>query len=149
MKCRNSEGDSNMNVDKALDLLKREGYKYTGKREEMIRIFAHQKRYMAAKEMLDFMKDEFPGLSFDTIYRNLSLFSALGIIEETELNGERKYRFHCSETTKHHHHFICLSCGKTKQMKICPLEEMIEPSEGFTITGHKFEIYGYCSGCEM
>lgn len=138
-----------MNVAKALDLLKQEGYKYTGKREEMIRIFANQKRYMAAKELLDLMKDEYPSLSFDTIYRNLSLFSELGIIEETELNGERKYRFHCGEAINHHHHLICLGCGKTKHLKLCPLEEMVGSSEDFTITGHKFEIYGYCSICKV
>ncbi|RKD23962.1 transcriptional repressor [Ammoniphilus oxalaticus] len=138
-----------MNVNKAIDLLKQEGYKFTDKREELIRIFAKQKRYMTAKEVLDFMKDAFPSLSFDTIYRNLSLFSELGIIEETELNGERRYRFQCSGADEHHHHVICLSCGKTKHLEACPLEKMVEPSDDFVITGHKFEIYGYCKTCEI
>lgn len=136
-----------MNVDQALDLLKTEGYKYTGKREEMIRIFAKEKRYMSAKDLLDLMKDEYPNLSFDTVYRNLSLFSDLGILEETELNGERKYRFQCSEMS-HHHHLICLRCGKTKHLKACPLDGMLGNPDDFTITGHKFEIYGYCNQCD-
>src|SRR5699024_8257974 len=109
-------GDSQMDVNKAIDFLKQKGYKYTDKREEMIQIFARQKRYMSAKEVLDLMKEEFPNLSFDTIYRNLSLFSELGIIEETELSGERKYRFQCSDADPHHHHVICLGCGKTRHL---------------------------------
>ncbi len=135
-----------MNVDQALETLKQEGYKYTGKREEMIRIFAAQKRYMSAKELLDHMKDEYPNLSFDTIYRNLSLFTELGILEETELSGERKYRFQCSDD-HHHHHLICLTCGKTKHLRACPLDGMLGAPDDFTITGHKFEIYGYCNEC--
>jgi Fur family zinc uptake transcriptional regulator len=137
-----------MNVDAALEILKEEGYKYTGKREEMIRIFAKEKRYMSAKDLLDFMKEEYPNLSFDTIYRNLSLFSELGILEETELSGERKYRFQCSES-HHHHHLICMNCGKTKHLKACPLDGMLGTPEGFVITGHKFEIYGYCQDCHV
>lgn len=104
---------------------------------------------MTAKEVLDFMKDEFPNLSFDTVYRNLSLFSELGIIEETELNGERRYRFRCVDADDHHHHVICLRCGKTKHLDACPVENMLPPTADFTITGHKFEVYGYCNNCAM
>lgn len=136
-----------MNVEQALEQLRQEGYKYTGKREDMIRHFASEKRYMSAKELLELMKEGYPNLSFDTIYRNLTLFSELGILEETELNGERKYRFHCSET-HHHHHLICLKCGKTKQVEGCPLQSTLDGPDGFMITGHKFEIYGYCQTCQ-
>ncbi|MBP1933134.1 Fur family transcriptional regulator [Ammoniphilus resinae] len=136
-----------MDVDQALELLKDQGYKYTGKREEMIRVFAKEKRYMSAKEILDYMKPDYPNISFDTIYRNLSLFTELHILEETEFNNERKYRFSCAHKD-HHHHLICLRCGKTKHLKLCPLDGLLGDPDDFTITDHKFEIYGYCQQCE-
>lgn len=136
-----------MRVEEALSILKEKGYKYTGKREDMIRIFAREERYISAKELLEYMKADYPGLSFDTIYRNLSLFEELNILEFTELSGERIFRLSC-DTDSHHHHLICTICGKTKEIHACPMESIISKPTGFTITGHKFEIYGNCEECE-
>lgn len=135
-----------MDVNQALAILKKNGYKYTGKREKMVNIFQEQGRYLTAKECLDLMQEEYPGISFDTVYRNLSLFETLGLVEATEWDGERRYRFHCGDDT-HHHHLICTSCGRTQMIKVCPMQAMLGKPENFRITGHKFEIYGICSEC--
>lgn len=136
-----------MDLHQALDVLKRNGYKYTGKRETMVNIFQEQKRYLTAKECYHYMQEKYPGVSFDTVYRNLSLFEALGIIEATEWDGERRYRFHCG-SDRHHHHVICTECGRTEIIQACPMNAIIRKPQNFQITGHKFEIYGICSECE-
>lgn len=136
-----------MNLQSALERLKEHGYKYTGKRESMVEIFERERRYLSAKDILDLMQKDYPTLSFDTIYRNLSLFEQLEILEATEWDGERKYRLHCGGEA-HHHHVICTECGKTKTIEICPMN-VVGELDNFEITGHKFEIYGKCSQCVM
>ncbi|MRX71280.1 transcriptional repressor [Bacillus lacus] len=135
-----------MNVQQALQLLKEEGYKFTNKREDMLDLFAQSDKYLTAKEVQETLKEDYPGLSFDTIYRNLSIFADLGILESTELSGEKHFRFTCS-VNHHHHHFICLTCGKTKEIELCPMDRLRDSLQGYDVSGHKFEIYGTCPQC--
>ncbi|WP_026692880.1 Fur family transcriptional regulator [Peribacillus kribbensis] len=135
-----------MNLTQAMDILKEHGFKHTGKRKQMLELFAVKNKYLTAKDVLEHMKKDYPGLSFDTIYRNLSMFAELRIFEMTELSGEKHFRFACSKD-HHHHHFICLDCGITKQIATCPMNELQADLKDYDISGHKFEIYGKCPDC--
>ena len=135
-----------MNAARAWEILKDNGYKKTDKRELILDMFAATEKYLTARDLLSVLKKDFPGMSFDTIYRNLSTFVELDILEETELNGERIFRMHC-ESDHHHHHFICRNCGKVKELSICPMEMLGEKLPGYAVEAHKFEIYGKCPDC--
>ncbi|SDK06849.1 Fur family transcriptional regulator [Sediminibacillus albus] len=136
-----------MNTEEALKVLKEKGYKYTKKRKDILSYFVNADGYRSAKDLLQFMEPSYPGISFDTIYRNLHLFGRLSILEATELNGEKHFRISC--VSHHHHHFICKQCGVTKEIDTCPMESVTGELSNFVIEGHKFEIYGRCPACQV
>lgn len=135
-----------MKIDEALSILKDAGYKYTDKRAVIINYFANEDRYRTAKDLLAHMEPDFEGISFDTIYRNLHLFDKLGILESTELDGEKHYQMRCVH--HHHHHFICKICGITKEIDRCPMDNLQDELKQFIIEDHKFEVYGHCPDCQ-
>lgn len=135
-------------VEKLMSLLKENGYKYTDKRKSMIELLVKEDRYINAKYVSEKLSVEYPGLSFDTIYRNLNTYVDLEILEVTEINGERFFKLSCLNKEHHHHHHICLNCGKAKilHIDICSNLEIPE-LEGYRIDEHKFEVYGVCPKC--
>lgn len=135
-------------VEESLDVMKANGLKYTKKREAIITYLIKRNRYISAKEVYEFMNDEYKGVSYDTIYRNLHDFERMELLETTELNGEKKFRFHCSHHLEHHHHFICMVCGKTKEIHMCPMTYFEDQLTGCSIEGHRFEILGRCENCQ-
>ncbi|MCE4956129.1 Fur family transcriptional regulator [Macrococcoides caseolyticum] len=135
-----------MNIDDAIKILKDNGHKYTDKRRDMIKMLHDSSKYLNAKQMQIELNDKYPGISFDTIYRNLNLFKALNIIEVTELDGEKKFRLSCSK--HHHHHFICEDCGETRVVEFCPIDTFKEELDNVEIHSHKIELYGLCENCK-
>src|SRR5690625_1430140 len=129
-----------MNKQQALQLLVKKRYKITKRREDIIDFFAQEDKYHTAKALYQHIENIDEGISFDTVYRNLHLFHKLGILESTDLQGEKHFRMNCSDG--HHHHFICSHCGKTKKIKLCPMDEVQEMLHAYDIEGHKFEVYG-------
>lgn len=135
-----------MNLNEAIDLLKEKGYKITNKRKDILNFFSKADGYRTAKDLNQYMETIYPGISFDTVYRNLHLYDDMGILEATELKGEKHFQIACSHN--HHHHFICNDCGKTKEINICPMDELQGMLANYQIEGHKFEIYGICPDCQ-
>lgn len=138
-------------IEQALETLKKNGLKYTKKREAMITYLAKSDRYVPARDLHQYMTEKYPGVSYDTIYRNLHDFSEIGLLEETELNGEMLFRFQCNAhgLGHHHHHFICTVCGKTKELSLCPMDFFKDQLPGCKIESHRFEIFGRCEECQL
>lgn len=134
-----------MDMNEAIKLLKEKGYKATGKRKEILQFFEEADGYRTAKDLIHFLENTHENVSFDTIYRNLHLYYDLGILEKTVLKGEKQFRIKC--THHHHHHFICNACGRTKNIAVCPMEDVENTLSNYYIEDHKFEIYGLCPGC--
>lgn len=135
-----------MKSDPYMSELRDRGYRLTGKRREILEFLLRQNRYVSARELIDHLKVKYPTLSYETVYRNLKTLRDEGMIEESRLEeNESKYRIACQ--TEHHHHYVCIHCGKTLVLEHCPMLELGLAPEGFVVLRHRFEVLGYCANC--
>lgn len=130
----------------ALTVLENSELKMTERRIRMLEVLYSENRYLSAKEVKEFLSEDYPGISPDTIYRNLHSFSGLDILEETEISGEKYFRASCS-SKGHHHHFICSECGFSIELKNCPVAYFKDQIGNATVTSHRFELFGLCEDC--
>lgn len=134
-------------TEEIVNQLAAQGLRITDQRRTLAKLFVETPGYIAPKEVYDYMGKSYSGLSFDTVYRNLRIMEELGVLEQVVFEDGVKFKLHCREHD-HHHHLICLQCGKTYPIKHCPMDQTLIPGQ-FKVIRHKFEVFGYCGDCEV
>jgi len=137
-----------MEIHKIIEQVKEKGYRITPQRRAIIEALSGSGQPQTAREILSRVRTVFPDISFDTVYRNLNLLAKVGILTQINLKSGESSRFEIID--KHHHHIICLGCGESICLKDCPLNEKdigAAAEKGYLVTGHIYEIYGYCPVC--
>lgn len=124
----------------------KKGWRITEQRRMLAALFAQADGYLSPRDVYDHMTKQYPGMSFDTVYRNLRLLSEMGVLEQIYLNEGLKFKARC--LSHHHHHLICLSCEKTYTFEFCPMPVVPELPSSFDVVSHRFEIFGYCADCK-
>lgn len=120
----------------------------TPQRTAIYREISKSENHPSADTVFQAVREEFPNLSFDTVYRTLLTFSEIGLIDAVEgLGGPRRF----DPNTESHHHFYCMDCGKiidfyNKDYDDLKIPEDIE--ERFTVLGKRVVLRGICSHCE-
>jgi len=87
-------------------------------------------------------------VNLSTVYRSLELLESYGIVNKTVIS-EGKALFELTSDV-HTHQIICTKCRKMIPVDVCPisnLQQQIEGSTNFKVTGHRIEIFGICSEC--
>lgn len=138
-----------MEMHEALAVLKSKGVKLTPQRQEVMRVLLNGAKHHSADEIYQEVKSVYPGVSFDTIYRTLHLLKEQGLVRELDFfDGCRRFEFN----EYHHHHLVCLKCGKAEEISFCPvgcLDQVQAEHPDFRVAGHMFKIYGYCQSCQL
>jgi len=136
-----------MSIEKRL---KDKGYKLTNQRKAIIEVLSENKdHFLTAEEIYLKSREKCPDTNFSTIYRNLNLLETAGIIHNTKIN-DGAFVYELTADSNHHHYIICKGCGKAEALSFCPFDDICSKlkSDDFTLTDHKFELYGYCKDCD-
>jgi Fur family zinc uptake transcriptional regulator len=134
-------------LNKSFKSMASKGWRVTEQRKTVAALFAEAKRYLSPKDVYEHMRQIYPGVSFDTIYRNLRLLSEMCVFEQFYFNDRLKFRASCH--AHHHHHLICMKCEKTITFDYCPMPNMSELPGNYEVIHHRFEVYGYCPECTL
>lgn len=122
--------------------LKNAGLKQTKQRLKILAALSDAYAPLTAEQIHTSLSDRTVSLS--TVYRALELFAQNGITQKSNILDSDKFYYALCEN-RHRHYAICLSCRQMRYVDICPVHE--PDIAGFTVTGHKLELYGYCDVC--
>ncbi len=131
-------------------LLKEYGLKITLPRLSILSIFksAHSE-HLSADEIYQLLKKTHKNFSIATIYRVLSQFEAVGLINRR--NFKDAHSVYELNEGNHHDHLICIACGYIEEFFDEGIEQrmsILSEKTGFTTTPHNLNIYGYCPSCK-
>ena len=138
--------EHNATIQQIIQAMTSKGWRITEQRKSMATLFAGAEGYLSPKDVYDYMKIPYPGVSFDTVYRNLRLLSEMGVLEQFYFNEGLKFRASCLK--HHHHHLICMNCEKTMTFDFCPMKFMSTLPGNYEIVQHRFEVFGTCPDCK-
>lgn len=134
----------------AARLAHRDG-RYTGSRRDLIEVLAAAGRPLTVDEIVLRAPKQRPS----SVYRNLAVFEADGVVHRMAGIGEFA-RFELTEAlVGHHHHLACRTCGAMTDVHLPhELESELDHAltrlarnEGFTLTSHVLDAVGVCSSC--
>ncbi|MFM2357994.1 MAG: hypothetical protein RJA61_731 [Candidatus Parcubacteria bacterium] len=129
------------------EVLKESGLKVTLARLAILGIFSKDCTPIDAEYI--FKKLSNKRINQVTVYRTLASFEKSGILKRVDL---RKGSVHYEFDGHHHHHIICVECGKTEGFENCSVDEIskqvLKKSPLFEkINQHSLELFGTCKSC--
>jgi Fur family ferric uptake transcriptional regulator len=92
-----------------------------------------------------------------SLYRTLTILEDSAVIRRNHgVDGIARYEL-AEWLTGHHHHVVCIACGKIQDVAVSEGEEdelhavaeRLGRSVGFRVLGHVLEVEGVCPSCDM
>lgn len=108
-----------------------------------------QGEHLSVDQLYRRAKAKAPGINLSTVYRNLRLFSHLGLIDELQLT-KTSTRYFEGRSRHKHYHAVCLKCGRILDFNSPLIEEVkkaVEDELGMVVTDVWLSMAGYCAEC--
>lgn len=145
------------NQEKFKKLLKSKGLKVTTQRITILEVLQDRPgKHLTAEEIYECVKEEYPDIGLATVYRTIQLLSELNLIDRLNLDdGYVRYeigKMGGFNDKHHHHHLICLDCGKVFSFEddlLETLEDRIKKSMEFEVVDHEVKLFGHCRECSL
>ncbi len=124
------------------------GQRFTEQRAAVYRFLAGTDVHPTADEVYSAVRRDLPGISLATVYKSLETLVGCGLaVKLTYADESARY----DGRTDPHHHARCIACGSVADIPGEVAAEEIDSlrtrTRGFTVTGYRLELSGYCPAC--
>lgn len=132
--------------------LRRIDQRYTSGRRAIIELLVSAGHPVSIADIAE----QLPGVPRSSAYRHLTDLQAAGLIRRVTASDEFT-RFELAEDlTEHHHHLLCINCGKVADVTLpASLEQQVTGAitnlagaEGFRAHSHRLDVLGLCTACQ-
>ena len=140
-----------LTANKIAGILRQNGYRLTPQRHAVLKAIADSHDHMTPAEIYSRVQQDYPAIGQATVYRIINLLTELKLICRVNLNGDIQ-SYLMRRPTEHHHHLICLHCGRAVDFTDCGLSELeqrLATETGYRVEGHLLEVYGCCPDCSV
>lgn len=131
--------------------LRRADLRYTSGRRAIVELLASVGHPVSISNIAA----ELPGVPRSSAYRHLVDLQGAGVVRRIAAEDEFA-RFELAEDlTEHHHHLLCITCGRVIDVTPTPAFERIvakmvrqlAAQRGFRPTAHALDVVGHCENC--
>jgi Fe2+ or Zn2+ uptake regulation protein len=131
--------------------LRRVDQRYTPGRRAVIELLASAGHPVSIGDIAG----QLPGLPRSSAYRHLVDLQIVGLVRRVAASDEFA-RFELAEDlTEHHHHLLCVSCGKVTdvtpsagfEQNVADTVDQLAKAEGFQPHSHRLDVLGVCADC--
>lgn len=133
-------------------LIEEKGFKFTKQRRLIIKQFLNAERHLSVEEIYQRLKNFNIGLA--TVYRNVRIFSSIGIVKEISVDGVSYYELKIYSKKPLHLHFQCVKCNdiidineREVALEYLKLNKAIEDTNDLEIYDVDIMFIGLCKRC--
>ena len=124
---------------------------YTSGRRELIELLVSIRRPATIPDLLAAQ----PKLTQSSLYRNLATLEQVGVVQKVVSTDDRARYELAEDLMGHHHHMICVGCGRVDDFVVSHEAERSLASvlsraigeSGFRLSGHRLDVVGLCTTC--
>jgi Fur family peroxide stress response transcriptional regulator len=144
---KNTKQDIEQRMARFNEACRKSGAKLTHQRMEIFREVAQSADHPDVEKVYNGVRKRMPTVSLDTVYRTLGWLKELGLIKTL---GPPRERTRFDANLSHHHHFVCVQCGLTRDFYSDNFDKLSLPesvqSIGYVETT-QVEVKGICLKC--
>ena len=138
--------------DIALHRLRKDGQRLTTGRQLILRTLQEADGPVTIPMILQRQ----PTLAQSSVYRNLAVLEHAGLVSKISMGDEHAhYELGEEITLHHHHHTVCTSCGKVRDVTLSAAAERsldkalheAAAGAGFELQRHRLDLLGRCAEC--